>query len=526
MPKFQTQGTKPSHLAGVMCIPSLIIVMSSSHIITNTKKIQEDLGISQQTTSWIMNIDTIMQLLLVAIVGKLGEKYGSTLILTIGMGIASIFNLCFAIKQIATNFILVILFRALAAIGLGLAAPCVMPVTYQLVLPGKIQVVVSFASLIVPLGAMASSFSAGFIAQSIGWQFMCVIIGGLALINFVCCIVFLPFRRTINRAVRINIFSVLILGIGLVSFILGLLMISQVDKTPDFVKYIMIGAGLGLIVMFFVYDYKFSKAKIFSNNLINRSVIVTEALVMICNLSQYGERYLIPSNLAVNFKITAEQIGICMAINSLSSLIFAPLVSVLYSKIVAKYVFLGSLICYLVVLIFNILQLMLFPNLYLYVTLNFFSMGFFICISVLTTSFNFAQCPQIYSQQIGVLNQLICSMGNSIGITSAVVISQLVDKKSSRTSIATADLTYACFIIIAIILTASLFGMLKSEKDKKGYSEIQMKRTRGFDDQTTNDELLNKPEVYEQEKKGVDVKEEKTKERDELVIAMDLLNDD
>ncbi|CAL5991081.1 Major_facilitator superfamily protein [Hexamita inflata] len=484
--KFQNQNTKPGHLVGVLCITNVLIVMSSSHIITNTQQIQKDLDISEQVTSWIMNVDTIMQLFLVAFVGKFGERYGSTLIMTLGLGINALFNLCFAIPQIAHNCVLVIIFRALAAVGLGLAAPCVMPVAYQLVMTGKIQVVISIASLMVPFGAMASSFSAGFVAQNIGWQFMCVIIGVIALINFVCCVIFLPFRRTIVKSVKINTWSVLLLGFGLVSFIAGLLMVSETQSAlPTYAKYILISLGFVMIVTFFVFDYYFAKSKIFSNNLMNRSIIVTESLVFLTNMAQYGERYLIPFNLAVNLHISSETIGMCMAFNSLSSLIFAPLVSVLYNRFVSKYVFIATLCCYVVVLGLNVLQLLFFPNVYLYVILNFLSMGLYISIQVVITSFIFAQCPRIYGQQIGVLNQLINSLGNSIGVTSAVVISQLIDKNSSPLSIASSDLVYLAVIIFSIILSSFLFEMLQSEKDKRGFNEESMLKANGFDDEVT-----------------------------------------
>ncbi|CAL5971533.1 Major_facilitator superfamily protein [Hexamita inflata] len=514
--KFQYQQTKPGHLVAVLGIPLLIQIMSSSHIIANSKTIQEQLKITQQLASWILNIETIVQLLLVTIVGKLGDKYGSTLILTTGVGIVALFNLMFVIPYFAQHYLAVMILRAGQSIGLGLAAPCVMPAVYQLVTKGKIQVVIGFASMLIPFGGIVSSFSAGFIAQSIGWQYMCFFIGIIAFVNFISCLVFLPMKHNQTKIVKFDFIGILLLGTGLVSFITGLLFISQTDDIPKFVKYIMVGVGLLFVVSFFIYDQKLSKHKIFDKNLMNKSVIITESILFLITMVSYGERYLVPYNMHANLHISSGQIGVCMAITGLSVLIFSPLMSVLYSKIVTKRIIIFAILFYLVFQFINAVQISWFKNLYVHVSLNFLTMGVYIGLIVVLQSFNFAQCPQSYSQQIGVLNQLIAMLGNSIGITSAVVMQQIFQKALKMQKLAPKSISYTDFVYSGLLLTAFVlcffFGTLKSENGKKGYSEEAVKKTKGFKDETVGDLLT--PEVFD----------EKESKREEVVATAETLD--
>ena len=80
-----------------------------------------------------MNIETLMQLVFTAMTGKLCERFGSTLIFTIGALINFIGNIFFIFKRVSSNYIAILVFRGIAACGLGLSVPSAMPINFTFV---------------------------------------------------------------------------------------------------------------------------------------------------------------------------------------------------------------------------------------------------------------------------------------------------------------------------------------------------------------------------------------------------------
>ena len=85
-----------------------------------------------------MNIETLMQIVFTTMTGKLCERFGSTLIFTIGSFINFIGNIFFAFPRVANNYVTILIFRGIAACGLGLCVPSAMPINFTFVYPGKL----------------------------------------------------------------------------------------------------------------------------------------------------------------------------------------------------------------------------------------------------------------------------------------------------------------------------------------------------------------------------------------------------
>ena len=116
-----------------------------------------------------MNIETLMQVVFTTMTGKLCERFGSTLIFTIGSLVNFIGNIFFAFPKIAQNYVSILIFRAIAACGLGLSVPSAMPINFTFVQVGKLQNVITIISMMIPIAALCASLSAGLVADSIGW---------------------------------------------------------------------------------------------------------------------------------------------------------------------------------------------------------------------------------------------------------------------------------------------------------------------------------------------------------------------
>lgn len=114
----------------------------------------------------------------------------------------------------------------------------------------------------VPIAALVASLGAGVVAESIGWYWMCVIVGCLGLLTFILGLIFFPFNLPKNKNAKIDVIGIFMLVGGLVVLILGLLSVSQ-KSLPTWIAFIVIIAAIGILVGFFFYDRKVSKHKIF-----------------------------------------------------------------------------------------------------------------------------------------------------------------------------------------------------------------------------------------------------------------------
>ncbi|CAL6045231.1 Major_facilitator superfamily protein [Hexamita inflata] len=504
--RFQPRSTPAIKLSLVTSIPMLASIFSVQHINTNIKLIQEKLNIPAGSASWIMNIETLTSLVITTMTGKLGERFGSTKLLTIGTFITGLANLFFISPRISKSFAAVLVLRALGAIGLGLSVPSAMPINFMLIKPGKLSQAIAINSMMLPVGAIISSISAGAVAASIGWNYMCVIVGCISLINCICSMFLLPYNLPVNKKAKIDLLSVFLLASGIVCFIIGLLSISQ-SGFALWLTIVLLVLGVLLIVCFGIYDQKYSKNQIFKSKLINRSVVQIELLLFLTALVSYGERYLVPFNLSVNLKQKPGSIGLLMAISGLSVFIFSPLTGVIGRKLITKYSMILLYSCYVSIMFINSMQIAYFKNVIVYTIFNFITMGIYVSTLILLQSHNYAQCPPAYAQQLGVLNQLMSNLGNSIGITVTVVLQQLIDEALNTPkqpydplSIAGVLWVYCGILIINIIISATL-GLIRTERGKKGYNERSMQKTKGFEENLQNsDEMIEKQKFEGEEK--------------------------
>ena len=78
----------------------------------------------------MLNVETLTQVVFTTLTGRLSERFGSTIIFTLGTGIFAVFNLFFAFGFVHDSYLACLILRCLGAIGLGLMVPAGMPVNY------------------------------------------------------------------------------------------------------------------------------------------------------------------------------------------------------------------------------------------------------------------------------------------------------------------------------------------------------------------------------------------------------------
>lgn len=177
MARFIPKQTNPLKATGIFALFAILASYSNSHINNNMPKICQVLEIDNSIGTWIANIEIIMIIATATMTSRLGEKFGVSIIYTLGTFIFAICNFSFIIPGIAQSIYAILVLRGLAAIGIGMTNPSAMPLAYVLVPVTKLSIIISGVTLCIPFGSLISSFVAGIVADKIGWHYMCVFAG-------------------------------------------------------------------------------------------------------------------------------------------------------------------------------------------------------------------------------------------------------------------------------------------------------------------------------------------------------------
>lgn len=87
--------------------------------------------------------------------------------------------------------------------------------------------------------------------------------------------------------------------------------------------------------------------------MMNKSVILTEVLLLLSTVCQYGDRYMIPYNLQINLKLPASQTGLFISIGALACFLFSPLANYMIRKLTSR---LGLIIFYFVYFVLDLIN--------------------------------------------------------------------------------------------------------------------------------------------------------------------------
>ncbi|CAL6004647.1 Major_facilitator superfamily protein [Hexamita inflata] len=495
--RFKVHETTPIKLSCITALGPLIGMMSSCQANTNLNVIKNLLQLSTAQASWLLNIETLLAVIMTSFVGKVSERIGCTLTLSIGTLICAISNLLVIVPEIYSNYLMLLLFRGISAIGIGFLAPATMPTNYMLVQPGKLAITITISSVMIPVAGILVALSAGMVASSIGYQYMFLFVGCISLFTFICQIIWLPYDIQKNKRAKIDFIGVSLMSIGLCSLVIGLLSFSEKEFIPLWAKILLSLGGLIILIIFYFYDQKKSSNKVFQPQLLNKTILTSATLILIVQAANFGERYLTPFNVVYNIKYKNEMTGVIMAIVCCSAFPFSPITNILLKKVIVKRILIIIGLLYGLLMLLNGFMFLYFPSFALYTVVSFINMGLFLSAVIITQTYNFAQCPQKYNQQMGVLNHLMAQIGNVSGIILAVVIQVSVDENLNTPdiqydplSVAAVYWTFAGLFVIFVLL-ASRLGMLPFERGKNGYIEREMSQTESFEESFINsDEMV------------------------------------
>lgn len=486
---YRPGGTNPWLTALAVAPSQLLYALETGTFNTCIPVIAESLQMETSVVQWLIHAELLVCCSLGAVSSKLADRFGIGHVFRFGVWTFSIFT--FLIVFLPRTFVGILVMRILASIGLACCIPLANPMGYRLVAQGKLPTVLTINSVCSPLGQIMASLIAGVMAGSIGWQYMTVVIAAIGAIYGVFLFFALPGSRP-NKAVKIDFLGLFLILAGIAPLIAGLTLIA--DGFVIWGAVLIILLAIGMLALFWVYNWRWSRAPIFSKEIFNRSAVCNMVAFMLVACAGFGERFYLPYIMMRIYGLNSTLNGVVNSLNGVVSVCFSPLWQFVLRKMVARYLAMIYAVVYIGGCVLE--ASLLGRNLGLTIFSVMLNMLFYMALTITIQTASLTSAPLRHSAAMGSLNTVMMNLGHTLGISVAVsvqssVIASLTGSRPDDPSqnyldsISMAVYAMISFPVIIIIL-AFFMGINKQDRGKVGFSERYLNRSSTFRENLEN----------------------------------------
>lgn len=164
--KEEKRVTSPWMTLAILSILGIIAMSAETMILPAIPEFIIDLDISYEDSSWILAAFLVMGAIMTPIAGKLSDMYGKKKMLLIILGI---YILGLLLGALATNFLSIVIARAIQGIGISM-----FPIAFSMIRakfsPEKLAIAQGIFSSTLSGGAVIGLLVGGSIIENFGWQ--------------------------------------------------------------------------------------------------------------------------------------------------------------------------------------------------------------------------------------------------------------------------------------------------------------------------------------------------------------------
>ena len=283
------QGRRATLAMVVVLLCGALLVMLNATLLTPAlPTIMEDFGVSATTVQWLTSAYTLTEAVVIPLSAYLLGRFSTRRLFIFGVGIFSLFSL---VAATAPNFPVLLVARALQAVGSGI----VMPMTVTLVMlsfprekrgtaMGLVTLVIGFAPAIGPTVG-------GLLCDFIGWRALFGVITVLGVV-----VLLLGVRFILNRegfeSYSLDVPSVILMVCGMVCLLYG---ISSITSSANIVLPIaLIVVGAAVLAVFFRRQLHLEEPMLRVTVLKSRKFRINIITVMIIQAAMIGGSVILP----------------------------------------------------------------------------------------------------------------------------------------------------------------------------------------------------------------------------------------
>jgi MFS family permease len=189
--KEEKRVTSPWMTLAILSSLGIIAMSAETMILPAIPEFIIDLGISYDDSSWILAAFLVMGAIMTPVAGKLSDMYGKKKMLLIILGI---YILGLLLGALATNFLSIVIARAIQGIGISM-----FPIAFSIIrdkfAPEKLAIAQGIFSSTLSGGAVIGLLLGGSIVENFGWQATFLFIIPIAITLFAIIIKFISIKE-------------------------------------------------------------------------------------------------------------------------------------------------------------------------------------------------------------------------------------------------------------------------------------------------------------------------------------------
>ena len=326
---------KENIIVASLLIGGILVPLNSTMIAVALSSMANALDESLWMITWVVTIYLIGMAVLQPIAGKIGDLFGYRRLYLIGVGLFIIGSLgC----GIAPNLELLLLFRALQAIGGALMTPNSIALLRLTLSEEKLSKTLGLFGLTAGLGAALGPLVGGALIGIFDWHAIFLVNLPLMVLSLILSIVFIPKVDQEKQNISLDYLGSILLAVSIGSLVL----LSKSDTVGS-----MIGYAIFLVIaipLFFLREKKAKDPIIKLSLFKNRVFTAANLSVTFSNFVMYAILLVTPLLMAAQFQVSEAVSGLFLSFFSISMSVSSFMGGRLHQKFGARKLVLFSFI--------------------------------------------------------------------------------------------------------------------------------------------------------------------------------------
>ena len=305
-------------ISGVCILATVMAIVDVTVVSVAQRTFIDQFASSQAVVAWTMTGYTLALATVIPVTGWAADRFGTKRLF---MGSVLAFTLGSLLCALASNIMLLIIFRVLQGMGGGMLLPLGFMILTREAGPrrlGRLMSILSIPMLLAPIGG---PILGGWLIDTSSWRWIFLINLPIGLATFVLAAIVFP-RDHPARSETFDVIGVLLLSPGLATFLFAVSSIPRRGTVAD--RHVLIPAviGLALIAAFVLHawrraDHPLIDVRLFGNRVLTQANVA----MLVFAVAFFGAGLLLPSYFQQVLHQTPMQAGVRMIPQGLGAMV-------------------------------------------------------------------------------------------------------------------------------------------------------------------------------------------------------------
>lgn len=332
--------------AWAIALGAIAPMLDSTMVNIAVDKLTKDFGTTLDIIQWAITGYVLALAIAVPIAGWLMNKFNGKKIF---IGAVIVFGITSVLAGISWNVSSFIVFRLLQGFSAGIITPLMSTLLVKTAGPENLGKVISIVTTPMIFGPILGPVIGGFIIQAASWQWIFFINVFVVLIAVPLMMKTIPDFEPFNKESRLDVFGIIDLSLMSAALIFGITKAADHASFQNSETILWVGIGLGLAVIYFIYDRIKKNQTVLPMNLFTHKRFLASSVgLFLANIAIMGPMLILPLFFQ-NFRhFTAMEAAIALIPQGLGMLVTRPIIGKMIDRFGAKYVVMVSIVLSLI----------------------------------------------------------------------------------------------------------------------------------------------------------------------------------